>query len=74
MENKVAYCSYVFQIFGDIVVRDSEMVCVELVASDRSGDFQAVIFIGSIRYEALKNVFDSRVSVISLLRLIMYMI
>ena len=40
------------------------MVCVELVATDRHGDFQAVIFIGSIRYDALRTVFDSRVSLI----------
>jgi len=50
------------QAFADIVVRDSEMVCVELVATDKGGDFQAVIFIGSIRYEALRTVFESRVS------------
>lgn len=52
------------QAFSDLVVRDSEMVCVELVASDKHGDFQAVIFIGSIRYEALRNAFDGRVIII----------
>lgn len=38
------------------------MVCVELVASDKTNTFQGVIFQGSIRYEALKKVYDNRVS------------
>jgi hypothetical protein len=37
------------------------MVCVELVASDRDGAIQGVIFLGSIRYDALKKVYDARV-------------
>lgn len=43
------------------MVRDGEMVCVELVASDRDGTVQGVIFLGSIRYDALKKVYDARV-------------
>lgn len=43
------------------MVRDGEMVCVELVASDRDGSVQGVIFLGSIRYDALKKVYDARV-------------
>ena len=35
------------------------MVCVELVASE--GSFSRVLFLGSISYESLKNVYDSRV-------------
>jgi len=50
-------------VFNDITVRDGEMVCVELVAADRDGGFQAVLFLGSIRYDALKRVYDSRVSI-----------
>lgn len=38
------------------------MVCVELVASDKDGSVQGVIFLGSIRYDALKKVYDARVS------------
>lgn len=38
------------------------MVCVELVANDKDGAVQGVIFLGSIRYDALKKVYDSRVS------------
>lgn len=37
------------------------MVCVELVASDKDGSVQGVIFLGSIRYDALKKVYDARV-------------
>ena len=51
------------QAFTDIVVRDSELVTVELVASDRNGDLQGVVFLGSIKYDALKRVYDSRVSI-----------
>jgi len=54
-------CCLLLQAFADIVVRDSEMVCVELVAQDRHAAFQGVIFLGSIRYEALKKIYDARV-------------
>lgn len=49
------------QVFSDMTVGEGEMVCVELVASDKSKTFQGVIFQGSIRYEALKKVYDNRV-------------
>lgn len=51
------------QVFSDMTVGEGEMVCVELVASDKTNLFQGVIFQGSIRYEALKKVYDNRVSV-----------
>lgn len=57
------------EVFHDILVRDGEMVCVELVASDRAGSIQGVIFLGSIRYDALKKVYDARVIFIILLLL-----
>ncbi|ELU08658.1 hypothetical protein CAPTEDRAFT_228278 [Capitella teleta] len=50
------------EAFADIVVRDSEMVVVELIAKDRHGTFQGVIFLGSIRYDSLKRVYDTRAS------------
>ncbi|KAK4887776.1 hypothetical protein RN001_004047 [Aquatica leii] len=53
------------EVFCDILVRDGEMVCVELVASDREGIVQGVIFLGSIRYDALKKVYDARQSSLS---------
>ncbi|KAJ8945408.1 hypothetical protein NQ314_009246 [Rhamnusium bicolor] len=48
------------EVFHDILVRDGEMVCVELLAADRAGTIQGVIFLGSIRYDALKKVYDAR--------------
>ncbi|XP_013401419.1 uncharacterized protein KIAA0930 homolog isoform X3 [Lingula anatina] len=50
------------EIFSDIIIRDSEMVCVELVASDRMGEHHGVIFLGSVRYDALRRVYDTRAS------------
>uniref|UniRef100_A0A9J2PSW1 SLED domain-containing protein n=2 Tax=Ascaris TaxID=6251 RepID=A0A9J2PSW1_ASCLU len=50
------------QIFSDVIVRDGECVCVELVARDRYKNREAVIFLGSIRYEVLKQVYDTRAS------------
>ncbi|XP_022253259.1 uncharacterized protein KIAA0930 homolog [Limulus polyphemus] len=49
------------EVFQDIIVRDGEMVCVELLATDRDGTLQGVVFLGSIHYEALKRVYDARV-------------
>lgn len=54
-------CACNSQVFSDMTVGEGEMVCVELVASDKSTTFQGVIFQGSIRYEALKKVYDNRV-------------
>lgn len=51
------------QAFADQIVRDSEMVCVELVAKDRYGKFQGVIFLGSVPYDVLKRVYDARVNI-----------
>ena len=45
------------------MVRDTEMVCVELTAKDRQGKLQGVVFLGAIKYEALKKVYDTRVCV-----------
>uniref|UniRef100_H2N0J3 Kiaa0930 n=1 Tax=Oryzias latipes TaxID=8090 RepID=H2N0J3_ORYLA len=68
-ESKMSYPNIFFmidnfeEVFRDMTVGEGEMVCVELVASDKSNTFQGVIFQGSIRYEALKKVYDNRVSV-----------
>lgn len=43
------------------MVKEGEMVCVELVAFD--GQIRKVLFLGSIKYEALKKVYDARVSI-----------
>lgn len=50
------------EIFKDVVVRDGECVCVELVTKDRYKNQEAVVFLGSIRYEILKQVYDTRAS------------
>ncbi|MCP9265450.1 hypothetical protein DINM_020754 [Dirofilaria immitis] len=50
------------EIFSDVVVRDGECVCVELVAKDRCRNCEAVVFLGSIRYEVLKQAYDARAS------------
>lgn len=68
-ESKISYPNIFFmidsfeEVFSDMTVGEGEMVCVELVASDKSNTSQGVIFQGSIRYEALKKVYDNRVSV-----------
>ncbi|XP_068611182.1 uncharacterized protein KIAA0930 homolog isoform X2 [Brachionichthys hirsutus] len=68
-ESKMSYPNIFFmidnfeEVFSDMTVGEGEMVCVELVASDKSNAFQGVIFQGSIRYEALRKVYDNRVSV-----------
>lgn len=56
-----SFILHLWQVFSDMTVGEGEMVCVELVASDKSNTFQGVIFQGSIRYEALKKVYDNRV-------------
>lgn len=50
------------EVFQDVVVRDGECVCVELVARDRQKTREAVIFLGSIRYDILKQVYDAKAS------------
>lgn len=45
-----------------MIVTEGECVCVELVARDRYRDREAVIFLGSIKYDVLKKLYDSRVS------------
>ena len=62
MENFQSFYVIFWQAFGDIVVRDGEMVSVELTAADRHGRVQGVIFLGAVRYEVLKKVYDARVS------------
>ncbi|KAE8613117.1 hypothetical protein XENTR_v10007574 [Xenopus tropicalis] len=68
-ESKISYPNIFFmidnfeEVFSDMTVGEGEMVCVELVARDKTNTFQGVIFQGSIRYEALKKVYDNRVSV-----------
>jgi len=48
------------QVFDNVVVNEGECVCVELVARDRYRDKEAVIFLGSIRYDVIRKIYDSR--------------
>ncbi|CAL1548140.1 unnamed protein product [Lymnaea stagnalis] len=50
------------EVFQDMIVRDSESVAVELTASDKQGSFTGVLFLGSVKYDALKRVYDARAS------------
>lgn len=50
---------YFDKAFNEMVVKENEMVCKELVAND--GRVRKVLFLGSIKYEALKKVYDTRV-------------
>lgn len=60
--NLILIIEILLKVFEDILVRDGEMVCVELVAADKEGDLQSVIFLGSIHYDAVKRVYDARVN------------
>ncbi|XP_065070334.1 uncharacterized protein KIAA0930 homolog [Rhopilema esculentum] len=48
------------EVFGSLCVGEDEMVCVELVAKHKENGSKAVIFLGSVTYEALKKVYDSK--------------
>lgn len=44
-----------------MVVNEGQMVCVELVAKNPLVNESKVLFLGSIKYEALKKVYETRV-------------
>jgi len=44
-----------------MVVNEGQMVCVELIAKNPTMKDARVLFLGSIKYEALKRVYDTRV-------------
>lgn len=45
-----------------MVVNEGQMVCVELVAKNPFLNEQRVLFLGSIKYESLKKVYETRVN------------
>ena len=55
------------QVFNDVIVSEGECVCVELIARDRYRDLESVVFLGSIKYDVLKNLYDNRVSLLMIL-------
>uniref|UniRef100_A0A0N4ZIH9 Uncharacterized protein n=1 Tax=Parastrongyloides trichosuri TaxID=131310 RepID=A0A0N4ZIH9_PARTI len=48
------------QVFSDMIVTPGECVCVELVARTRYKEYESVIFLGSIRYEILKQTYENK--------------
>jgi hypothetical protein len=44
-----------------MVVNEGQMVCVELVAKNPALNDARVLFLGSIKYEALRKVYETRV-------------
>ncbi|XP_033106121.1 uncharacterized protein KIAA0930 homolog isoform X2 [Anneissia japonica] len=71
VEPQVAYPNIFFlidnfdEVFSGMKVQASQMVCVELVANERQGSFRSVVFLGCVRYEALKRVYDNRATMTS---------
>ncbi|XP_025088718.1 uncharacterized protein KIAA0930 homolog isoform X2 [Pomacea canaliculata] len=68
---KITYPNIFFTVdafeeaFEALIVRDSEFVAVELTASDKAGCFQSVLFLGSVKYDALRRTYESRASMTS---------
>ncbi|XP_072034034.1 LOW QUALITY PROTEIN: uncharacterized protein KIAA0930 homolog [Amphiura filiformis] len=68
VESEVSYPNLFFfidnfdEVFGDVTVQEGQMLCVELVACEKQGPFRSVVFLGSVRYEALKTVYETRAS------------
>jgi hypothetical protein len=50
-----------YKTFCEMVVNEGQMVCVELVAKNPHLNESRVLFLGSIKYEALKKVYETRV-------------
>ncbi len=46
-----------------MIVNEGQMVCVELVGKNPMLNEAKVLFLGSIKYEALKKVYDTRVNI-----------
>jgi len=50
------------EAFSDILVRDGEMVAVELVATDLKGTIEAVLSLGCVQYDSVRRVHEARAS------------
>jgi hypothetical protein len=60
-----AFLSWHVKTFCEMVVNEGQMVCVELVAKNAHLNEPRVLFLGSIKYEALKKVYETRVRTVS---------
>ncbi|KAL3310497.1 hypothetical protein Ciccas_010939 [Cichlidogyrus casuarinus] len=56
------------EIFEDCVIHDSESLCIELTAYDKSDKLQGTIFLGCVRYASLKQCHEFKTSQPSLYR------
>ena len=56
------------QAFCEMIIKEGQAVCVELVARNPMLNKPRVLFLGSIKYEALKKVYDARVKLRSKLK------
>ncbi|XP_071955845.1 uncharacterized protein KIAA0930 homolog [Antedon mediterranea] len=71
VEPQVSYPNIFFlidnydEVFSGMKVQATQMVCVELVANERHGSFRSVVFLGCVRYEALKRVYENRATMTS---------
>ncbi|CAF0747935.1 unnamed protein product [Didymodactylos carnosus] len=65
-EEKITYPNIYFTVdnfedtFCEMIVNEGQMVCVELIATNQALSQQRVLFLGSIKYEALKKVYETR--------------
>ncbi|XP_065191435.1 uncharacterized protein KIAA0930 homolog [Sycon ciliatum] len=53
------------EVFNDVAVQDNQKVVVQLTAFKAAYDALAVLFLGSVKYTALKRVFDAKASTAS---------
>ncbi|CAF3423898.1 unnamed protein product [Rotaria sp. Silwood1] len=65
-EEKITYPNIYFTVdnfedtFCEMIVNEGQMVCVELVAKNPLLSEPRVLFLGSIKYESLKKVYETR--------------
>ncbi|XP_038053649.1 uncharacterized protein KIAA0930 homolog isoform X3 [Patiria miniata] len=70
-ESAVSYPNIFFmidnfdEVFGDVTVDEGQLICVEVVAAEKEGQYRSVIFLGSVRYESLRRVYEARASMTS---------
>jgi len=48
------------QVWDDLYLSEDEMVCVEIVAHDKTKSFQCLMFLGSVSYPAMTKVYDKK--------------
>nr|XP_026695101.1 uncharacterized protein KIAA0930 homolog [Ciona intestinalis] len=48
------------EVWSDLILHEGEIVCVEVIASDKSKKLSSVIFLGSVKYDSLVKVYERR--------------